>query len=257
MPYTPYNPHTNPSIYLGPPVPPKPVTPLKPWTKTSGVEGGLMGNLPAPAYGNGGYPPPPAPPAAAGGGGPAADLWNGMRVLQRSPGGNVLVDENGVPTAYDPWGNKIPHLYAGIAGGDPNGGGGGGGGAPSPAAPTVPTPPQQTPPTFYAPTTGSPYLQFGNLAAYMNDIQRQQLNDVLKAAGFQSTGTMNAYGLSDYLRPAQFDETDLAKLAGLSPEMRQWMRFYLGNLGWGSSYQLPAGYVPGSGLPTPPPNPLA
>ena len=198
---------------------------------------------------------PPATPASGGGGG--GDTYNGWPIVDRSPGGNILVLENGVPTAYDPWGNKIPHLYAGAAGGDPNGGAGGGGGAPAvPTTPAVPTPPTGVPPTFYAPTTGSPYLQLGNLWGYMNDPQRAQLNDLLIKAGFKPTGALTTYGNSDYLRPAQFDQQDLMALTD-NENIRQWLRFYLGDLGYGISYGLPAGYQPGSGLPTPPPSPQA
>ena len=229
-----------------------------PGSYLSGVNGGLMGNLPAPAYGNGGYPTTTATAPAGGGGG--GDTYNGWPIVDRSPGGNILVLENGVPTAYDPWGNKIPHLYAGAAGGDPNGGGGGGGGgggAPAvPTTPAVPTPPTGVPPTFYAPTTGSPYLQLGNLWGYMNDPQRAQLNDLLIKAGFKPTGALTTFGNSDYLRPAQFDQQDLMALTD-NENIRQWLRFYLGDLGYGISYGLPAGYQPGSGLPTPPPSPQA
>ena len=268
MPPTPYNPHSNPSIYYQPkpPVGPKPPKPQT-WAGAGAQVTPPRVNYnvpPTTEFSPGANAPrPPSPvyaPPAGGGGAPAGDYWNGMRVLQRSPGGNVLVDENGVPTAYDPWGNKIPHLYAGAAGGDPNGGGqggGGGGAAPvaTPTTPGVPTPVQGTPATFYAPTTGSPYLQLGNLLAYMNDPQRQQLDSVLKGAGFQPTGEMNTYGTSGYVKPPQFDQTDVNNLA-LSDSMRQWLRFALGYLGWGSSYQLPQGYVPGSGLPTPPQWPM-
>lgn len=269
---------TPPKPVIGPTTPPKPqtwagagsqVTPPKPsnyqapGSYVSGVNGGLMGNLPAPAYGNGGYPTPPATQGGGGGGAPAGDMWNGYRVVQRSPGGNVLVDVNGDLQAYDPWGNRIPHLYAGAAGGDPNGGGqngggGGGGAAPvaTPTTPGVPTPVQGTPTTFYSPTTGSPYLQLGgNFLSYLDNPQRQQLDSALRGAGFQATGAMNTYGPSDYIRPPQFDMQDINNLA-VSEPLRQWLRFFLGNYGYGQSYQLPAGYVPGSGLPTPPPMPM-
>lgn len=238
------------------PTPTPTPTPLNQYTYNSGVEGGLMGNLPAPAYGNG-YPAPTAAPAT-GGGGPGYDTWNGYRVIRRAPNGNVLVDVNGEALAYDPWGNHIPHLFFGPGGGDPNGGEGGSGGGGAPAAPTVPavpTPPGQMPNTFYAPAVGSPYLQLGgNFLSYMGDAERAQLVDTLRRAGFKDTGAYSTYGPSDFLKPPEFDEQDLAALA-VNDNVRQWLRFFLGNLGYGIGYQLPAGYQPGSGLPTPPPNP--
>ena len=228
-----------------------------PGSHQSGVNGGLMGNLPAPAYG-GGYPTPPA--ATGGGGGGGGNTYNGWPIVDRSPGGNILVLENGVPTAYDPWGNKIPHLYFGPAGGDPNGGsGGGGGGTAAPVAPTtpaLPTPPGSTPTTWYSPPTGSPYLQLpGNFLSYMSDAERSQLADTLRGAGFQATGAYSTYGPSDWLRPTQFDQNDLNSLA-LNGNVREWLRWFLGNMGYGLSYQLPAGYQPGTGLPTAPQYPL-
>ena len=187
-------------------------------------------------------------------------MWNGHRVIRHGPGGNILVDINGEAQAFDAWGNSIPHLGVNYTSADPN--------AtfveplPTPVidpvtgAPGLPTPPGQSPQTFYSPTTGSPYLQLpGNFLSYMDDPARAQLNDTLKGAGFQATGNYNTYGPSDYVRPAQFDENDLASLV-TSDSVRQWLRFFMGNLGYGQSYALPAGYKPGSGLPTPPPNPL-
>jgi len=67
-----------------------------PGSYLSGVNGGLMGNLPAPAYGNGGYPTNTATAPTGGGGGGGGDTYNGWPIVDRSPGGKVLVLENGV-----------------------------------------------------------------------------------------------------------------------------------------------------------------
>ena len=204
-------------------------------------------------------PPSPVGAPATGSGQPAGDYWNGYRVIQRAPNGNVLVDVNGEALAYDPWGNHIPHLFFGPGGGDPNGGAGGGGGgaaAPAPTTPALPTPPGTTPTTWYSPPTGSPYLQLpGNFLSYMSDAERSQLADTLRGAGFQATGAYSTYGPSDWLRPTQFDQNDLNSLA-LNGNVREWLRWFLGNMGYGLSYQLPAGYQAGSGLPTAPQYPL-
>lgn len=273
MPPTPYNSHTNPSIYYGPaptygPQPPQPVAPgTNPFAAQFYQAGGTSGQSATypwggygaepPGYQGGGLPPannPFSPPAPTGG--PGYETWNGYRILQHGPGGNVLVDRDGVPTAYDQWGNLLPHLYAGYN----HAADGSGNGQPAPATPAatppggVSAPAPGTPPTFYGPTTASPYLQLQNLLPYLDANTRAQLNDTLTGAGFQPTGAMTTYGTSDYVRPAQFDENDLAKLV-MNDNLRQWMRFFLGNLGWGISYQLPGGYTPGTGAPPAPPAP--
>lgn len=246
-PGTPQYAHNRPA-----PTPPFPGNYQAPGGYLSGVNGGLMGNLPAPAYGNGGYPTS-APTGGTGGSAAPARI--------EGPYGNWFDPTSGVDGDWkDAWGNIIAHMNVTPGAGGP-GTPAGFPRNPDPTVPTapvpgVPTPPQQTPQTFYAPTTGSPYLQLGgNFLSYMSDPERAQLNDTLTKAGFQSTGALSTYGPSDYLRPAQFDENDLASLV-VNDNVRQWLRFFLGNLGYGASYQLPAGYQPGSGLPTAPSNPL-
>lgn len=269
MPYTPYNPHTNPSIYYGnmpPATIPKPPGYSGGWPPAGPGSGGGQAaryNVPPTTeFSPGANPPrPPSPLYPPGykapGGAPAGDYWNGYKIIQHGPGGNILVDWNGQPKAFDAWGNEIAHLGVGYTSADPNAGPSPQGPAapvPDPTAPGLPTPPSQVPTTFYSPTNGSQYLQFGNFLSYLNDQQRSQLNDTLTGAGFRSTGAMSTYGNADYIRPPQFDEQDLAGL-NTSDNMRQWLRWYLGNLGYGQSYQLPAGYQAGSGIPTPPPSP--
>jgi hypothetical protein len=240
-----------------PPTAPKapPITPLNPWTYQSGVNGGLMGNLPAPAYGNGSYPTPPQTQGVAG---PAP------APRQEGPYGNWFDPTSGVDGDWkDAWGNIIAHMNV-----TPGAGGAGAPNAgfpqvydlPAPAAPTapvpgVPTPPGQMPNTFYAPTTGSPYLQLpSNFLSYLGDTERKQFIDSLRGAGFQDTGAYGLNGPSDFIKPPDFDESDIQALTQ-SDNVRQWMRFFMGNLGYGIGYQLPGGYVPGSGLPAAPPWP--
>ena len=227
----------------GPPSPPMGWPPNLPW---QGQPPGLAGNY-------GGY----TPPSVAGGGGggaggggggtPAGDLWNGYTILMRGPGGNVLVDYNGVPTAFDAYGNLISHLGVGYTSADPNAGPAPAEQppAPPPAAPGVAAPGPSGPPTFYAPTTGSPYLQLGqNFLGYLDPTMRSQLNDQLLGAGFGATGTGGLYGPSDYLRPANFSASDVNAITQ-NETLRNWLQFFLGNYGYGISYQLPGDYAGG------------
>lgn len=175
------------------------------------------------------------------------------------PGGNHW-DPNRGPFGewVDAWGNTIPHMNYGYNDqGQPDlpqyGGPEPAPAAPAAPAPGVPTPPPTGPATFYAPTTGSPYLQLpGNWLGMIDPVLRAQLHDQLVGSGFQSTGQLGTYGESTYLRPPEFNDNDLASLV-TNDNIRNWLRFFLGNYGYGISYQLPASYA--GGEPPAPPTP--
>lgn len=243
-----------PGPWNQPPRPPVAPVPnfQAPGSRASGQNGGLMGNLPAPAYGNGGYTPPP--PTATGGAPAPAPRIEG-------PYGNWFDPTDGPHGNWkDQWGNVIAHMNVTPGAGGP--------GTPAgfPTLPTtpetggltpagVPTPPAAMPNTFYAPTTGSPYLQLpSNFLSYFGDTERAQFVDSLRRAGFKDTGAFGLNGPSDFIKPPQFDETDILALSQ-NENIRQWMRFFLGNLGYGIGYQLPGNYQPGTGLPAAPPRP--
>ncbi len=203
---------------------------------------------------------PSAPPPAASGGGGGAP-FNGH--YQEGPYGN-WADEWG--TWHDAWGNTIPH-----AGYVP---GGGGAGTPpelrymvgqtpegqplnpvatAPVAPaaTPALPGPQAPPVFYAPSTSSPYLTLPqNWLSFVDPNVRLQLDEQLQRIGFRPTGTIGQFGEGVYLRPPSLSDEQLAFIS--DPNIRQWIRFYLGSLGYGSSYTLPS--LP-TGTPTAPQTP--
>lgn len=257
-----YNPAANPPaappappIRQGAPGPWKPGTPVQPpyvpsaYVDAATAPGGPLSQLnatfPNQQNSNYGYQAPAQPNYGGGGGGagpaaPAVDPnWN----PPPNKGDWFLPDSEG-PTAQNPLGGHWVH-------GGPDTSQPPAGGAPgaSPAGQGGPG----FAPTFYAPTTDSPYLTLPqNWLAFVDPTMRQQLQQQLQQMHFNPTGDVGQYGEQMYTRPSQFNIQDLNQIA--DPAIRQWLRFFLGNLGYGISYQLPSTPT-APGIPTAPPNP--
>ena len=206
---------------------------------------------------------PPGLTGSGGGGGGGGAPANGH--YQEGPFGNWA---NEYGDWFDAWGNRIPH------GGYVPGGGGPGtpadmrvlvdqnpDGTPigqPPGAPVAPVAPAAAPPvpsvmptTFYGPGGQSNYLQFQNQwLGLLDPNTRLALDEQLQRAGYKPTGQIGQYGETSYLDTNGPAANDLSFI--LDPALRQWVRFFLGQLGYNQSYQLPASYVPGSGTPLPP-----
>lgn len=130
----------------------------------------------------------------------------------------------------------------------PSGGGGDSGG------PSVPPLPPQPPPTFYVADTKSPYFSIPReFLGYMTDAQRAQFADTLKQMGYAPQGQVGQYGEQLYEKGGgRFGNPFLQ----LDPALRDWLNFFLGNNGYGISYQVPdtwTGTVGGGVLPPAPP----
>ncbi len=209
--------------------------------------GGFASQLNATFPGGAGQPGNnlPTPPNYGGGGGPAAPAtdpnWHGA---PPNPGDWWLPDGEG-PSAHNPagghWVGREPSPPAGTGVLPPGTGVGAGAG--------------NFNPMFYAPTTNSPYLTLPqNWLGYVDPTTRQQLQQQLEKMKFNPTGDVGQFGEQMYLRPSQFNIQDLNQIS--DPAIRQWLRFFLGNLGYGISYQLP-NTPTAPGIPQAPPNPNA
>ena len=211
----------------------------------------------------GGLPSAPAAPGGGGGGGGVGGAaFNGH--YAEGPFGNWM-DEFG--TWHDAWGNTIPH-----AGYVPGGGGPGTPpelrylvdqnpdgtpivqegpyGVPStpPAPPVEPVPPVTVmPTTFYQPMGQTNSLQLSNqFLALLDSNTRLALDEQLQRARFAPTGQIGQYGETTYLVNGAEDLSQI-----LDPNLRQWIRWFLGQLGYGATYQLPSSYA--GGIPAAPP----
>jgi len=211
--------------------------------------------------GGGGYPAPPAAGGGGGGGGGGAG-FNGH--YAEGPFGNWM-DQFG--TWHDAWGNTIPH-----AGYVP---GGGGPGTPpelrylvdqnpdgTPIAPAVPAPNLPSgpiggtlppvapvmPTTFYQPMGPTNSLQLSNqFLALLDPNTRLALDEQLQRARFAPTGQIGQYGETTYFATGAEDLSQI-----LDSNIRQWIRWFLGQMGYGGTYQLPSSYT--GGIPMAPPN---
>jgi len=203
-----------------------------------GWNGGMGGN----PFGGGTPYAPPALPQGGGYGAPAAPAWEPPP--KPNPTAYWLPDGDGI---HGHWVNNDT----------PNGG-------PDPAWPVPPVPPVDTPgavpgappsfaPSYYAPSVPSPYLTLpSNWLSNIDPTMRAQLNQQLQGLGFNPTGSVGQYGEQLYMAPPQFNNENLSALS--DPGLRQWIKFFLGGLGYGISYNLPSTYT-GQGMPPAPPMP--
>src|SRR3990167_429027 len=242
------------------PSPPNYNVPYVPGPATYQSQWAAAGGLPsAPtAPGGGGY----SAPSIAGGGGGGGAAFNGH--YAEGPFGNWM-DQFG--TWHDAWGNTIPH-----AGYVP---GGGGPGTPpelrylvdqnpdgTPIVPAVPAPNLPSgpiggtlppvapvmPTTFYQPMGPTNSLQLSNqFLALLDPNTRLALDEQLQRARFAPTGPIGQYGETTYFATGAEDLSQI-----LDPNIRQWVRWFLGQMGYGGTYQLPSSYT--GGIPTAPPN---
>lgn len=255
---TPPGGYTNPAAQppAGPPAPPvrppapspwKPGTPAQPpympaaWVDQLTAPGNPLSQLNGTFPGGAGQQPPMVPPNYGGGGGTAAPKVDPNWNPPPHKDDWFLPDAEG-PTAQNPLGGHWVH-------GGPTANQPPAGVLPTSALPGSPN----YAPTFYAPTTNSPYLTLPqNWLSYVDPTVRGQLQQQLEKMKFNPTGDVGQFGEQMYLRPSTFNISDLNQIA--DPAIRQWLRFFLGNLGYGISYSLPTTPT-APGVPAAPPNP--